>query len=156
MEKPVRKKTLFSFKHILFLKYTGNDVGPLGKLRTFLSNPHCREALDLRKGKTYLIMGDSERRTDEQSQAWVCCVCVSVWFARHSLTCRGEEDFFGHPRRPNVFSPLSLLRYEYVLGERTWVEYWPTEAECKSQKHKLTCSGMLEMVQKYTQHGCEQ
>uniref|UniRef100_A0A671XQF0 Complement C3-like n=1 Tax=Sparus aurata TaxID=8175 RepID=A0A671XQF0_SPAAU len=87
----VRKKTLFSFKHILFLKYTGNDVGPLGKLRTFLSNPHCREALDLRKGKTYLIMGDSERRTDEQSQ--------------------------------------------YVLGERTWVEYWPTEAECKSQKH---------------------
>uniref|UniRef100_A0A671XQY5 Complement C3-like n=1 Tax=Sparus aurata TaxID=8175 RepID=A0A671XQY5_SPAAU len=93
----------------------GNDVGPLGKLRTFLSNPHCREALDLRKGKTYLIMGDSERRTDEQSQA-----------------------------------------YEYVLGERTWVEYWPTEAECKSQKHKLTCSGMLEMVQKYTQHGCEQ
>uniref|UniRef100_A0A671XRD4 Complement C3-like n=1 Tax=Sparus aurata TaxID=8175 RepID=A0A671XRD4_SPAAU len=98
--------------HILFLKYTGNDVGPLGKLRTFLSNPHCREALDLRKGKTYLIMGDSERRTDEQSQ--------------------------------------------YVLGERTWVEYWPTEAECKSQKHKLTCSGMLEMVQKYTQHGCEQ
>ncbi|KAM8771711.1 complement C3-like isoform 1-T1 [Acanthopagrus schlegelii] len=93
----------------------GNDVGPLGKLRTFLSNPHCRAALDLGKGKTYLIMGDSERRTDEQSQT-----------------------------------------YEYVLGERTWVEYWPSEAECKSPKHNLTCSGMVEMVEKYTQHGCEQ
>ena len=55
-----------------------------------------------------------------------------------------------------MFFPFSLLRYEYVLGERTWVEYWPSEAECKSPKHKLTCSGMVEMVEKYTQHGCEQ
>uniref|UniRef100_A0A3Q3JSW3 NTR domain-containing protein n=1 Tax=Monopterus albus TaxID=43700 RepID=A0A3Q3JSW3_MONAL len=33
------------------------DVDLLGKVRTFLSHPHCREAVDMRKDKTYLIMG---------------------------------------------------------------------------------------------------
>lgn len=36
------------------------DVGPLGKLRPFLSYQHCRESLDLTKGKTYLLMGSSK------------------------------------------------------------------------------------------------
>ncbi|AWP06023.1 Complement component C3 [Scophthalmus maximus] len=36
------------------------DVGPLGKVRHFLSYPHCRESLDLGVGKTYLIMGTSK------------------------------------------------------------------------------------------------
>uniref|UniRef100_A0A672HAI9 NTR domain-containing protein n=1 Tax=Salarias fasciatus TaxID=181472 RepID=A0A672HAI9_SALFA len=33
------------------------DVGPMGKLRSFLSHQHCRGAVGLQKGKTYLIMG---------------------------------------------------------------------------------------------------
>uniref|UniRef100_A0A672HAH3 Complement C3-like n=1 Tax=Salarias fasciatus TaxID=181472 RepID=A0A672HAH3_SALFA len=50
------------------------DVGPMGKLRSFLSHQHCRGAVGLQKGKTYLIMGSSQdiRRDDqEQTYTWV-------------------------------------------------------------------------------------
>uniref|UniRef100_A0A3P9M5I5 Alpha-macroglobulin receptor-binding domain-containing protein n=1 Tax=Oryzias latipes TaxID=8090 RepID=A0A3P9M5I5_ORYLA len=36
-----------------------NDVGPTGKLRHFISYPHCRKALSLQNGSTYLVMGSS-------------------------------------------------------------------------------------------------
>uniref|UniRef100_A0A4W6E087 Complement component c3a, duplicate 5 n=1 Tax=Lates calcarifer TaxID=8187 RepID=A0A4W6E087_LATCA len=93
-----------------------SDVGPLGKLRTFLSYQHCREALDLQKGKTYLLMGTSKDiHRDDENQS-----------------------------------------FQYVLGERTWVEYWPTEAECQADEHRPTCLGMEEMVQQYALFGCQQ
>uniref|UniRef100_A0A672IPF2 Complement component c3a, duplicate 5 n=1 Tax=Salarias fasciatus TaxID=181472 RepID=A0A672IPF2_SALFA len=69
------------------IKEGNTDIGPMGKLRTFLSYQHCREALGLQKGKTYLIMGSSKD------------------------IHRDDQEF------------------QYVLGERTWVEYWPTRAE---------------------------
>ncbi|KAJ4921748.1 hypothetical protein JOQ06_016458 [Pogonophryne albipinna] len=90
------------------------DVGPLNKLRTFLSYPHCRESLDLVQGKTYLIMGTS-----------------------------------GDVHRDDAHQT-----YQYVLGERTWIEYWPIEAECQADEHKPTCLGMEEMVQQYQHFGC--
>ncbi|XP_019117290.2 complement C3-like isoform X2 [Larimichthys crocea] len=98
------------------IKEGSNDVGPMGKLRTFLSYQHCRHALDLRQGHTYLIMGASKDiYRDDRSQT-----------------------------------------YRYVLGERTWIEYWPTEAECKTTKYEPTCVGMEKMVQQYRTHGCQQ
>ncbi|XP_026216242.1 complement C3-like [Anabas testudineus] len=93
-----------------------SDVGPLGKLRTFLSFPHCREALYLKTGKTYLIMGTSKDiHRDHQSQS-----------------------------------------YLYALSERTWIEYWPTEAECQLYEHRSSCLGLEEMVQQYGLFGCQQ
>ncbi|KAE8300817.1 Complement C3 Complement C3 beta chain Complement C3 alpha chain [Larimichthys crocea] len=98
------------------IKEGSNDVGPMGKLCTFLSYQHCRHALDLRQGHTYLIMGASKDiYRDDRSQT-----------------------------------------YRYVLGERTWIEYWPTEAECKTTKYEPTCVGMEKMVQQYRTHGCQQ
>ncbi|XP_033969721.1 complement C3-like isoform X1 [Trematomus bernacchii] len=46
--------------------------------------------------------------------------------------------------------------YQYVLGERTWIEYWPTVAECQADEHRPTCLGMEEMVQTYQLFGCQQ
>ncbi|TDH11167.1 hypothetical protein EPR50_G00057890 [Perca flavescens] len=46
--------------------------------------------------------------------------------------------------------------YQYVLGERTWIEYWPTEAECQTEEHRITCLGLEEMVQQYEIFGCQQ
>uniref|UniRef100_A0A8C9YTS7 Complement C3-like n=1 Tax=Sander lucioperca TaxID=283035 RepID=A0A8C9YTS7_SANLU len=43
---------------------------------------------------------------------------------------------------------------QYVLGERTWIEYWPTDAECQTQEHRITCLGMEEMVDIYQLFGC--
>ncbi|XP_033961650.1 complement C3-like [Pseudochaenichthys georgianus] len=102
--------------HVLaVIKEGTSDVGPLNKLRTFLSYPHCRESLDLVVGKTYLIMGTSDDiHRDEAHQT-----------------------------------------YQYVLGERTWIEYWPTEVECQDDEHRPTCLGMEDIVQKYHDFGCQ-
>ncbi|XP_008300942.1 complement C3-like [Stegastes partitus] len=92
------------------------DVAPADKLRTFLSYQHCREALGLQKGRTYLVMGSSrDIHRDDQRQT-----------------------------------------FQYVLGERTWIEYWPTRAECQLNEYRPTCLGMEEMVTQYTTFACQQ
>ncbi|XP_076583682.1 complement C3-like [Chaetodon auriga] len=89
------------------------DMGLLGKLCTFLSYPHCRATLDLRRGKTYLIMGAS-------------------------------KDIIRDKQRQS---------YQYTLRESTWIEYWPTAAECQTGRHRPTCLGMKELV-KHTLFEC--
>uniref|UniRef100_A0A669B5E2 Complement component c3a, duplicate 5 n=1 Tax=Oreochromis niloticus TaxID=8128 RepID=A0A669B5E2_ORENI len=44
--------------------------------------------------------------------------------------------------------------YQYVLGERTWIEYWPTPAECQTREYRSTCLGIEDLVQVYKIHGC--
>ncbi|XP_061576938.1 complement C3-like isoform X1 [Cololabis saira] len=88
------------------------DIGTQGKPRTFLSFQHCREALDLRTGKTYLIMGPSS----------------------------------------DIYSEGSL--YQYMLGENSWIEYWPTPEECRTEEYQDTCSGIDKAVQHYETFGC--
>ena len=51
---------------------------------------------------------------------------------------------------------FAFLRFQYVFGERTWIEYWPTEAECQTEEHRITCLGLEEMVQQYQLFGCQQ
>ncbi|XP_035763617.1 complement C3-like [Neolamprologus brichardi] len=90
------------------------DVGPLNKQRIFLSYQHCREALSLEQGKTYLIMGsDKDIHRDDKKNT-----------------------------------------FEYVIGERTWVEYWPTAEECQTDKYRDTCLGLEEMVNQYSLFRC--
>ncbi|KAF0023436.1 hypothetical protein F2P81_024066 [Scophthalmus maximus] len=45
--------------------------------------------------------------------------------------------------------------YQYVLGERTWIEYWPTAAGCQTDQHRLTCLGLEEIVQQHLRFGCQ-
>lgn len=47
-----------------------------------------------------------------------------------------------------------VFRYRYVLGQNTWVEYWPTDSECQTADHERTCSGIQEMKQQYELFGC--
>uniref|UniRef100_UPI0037E797A1 complement C3-like n=1 Tax=Semicossyphus pulcher TaxID=241346 RepID=UPI0037E797A1 len=107
---------IYSARIVAVIKEGSNDVAPLGKLRTFLSFPHCRAALDLRTEKTYLIMGTSK----------------DIQRLQQNET------------------------YQYVLGENTWIEYWPTDAECQTKEHRPTCLGMEELVQQYELFGCQQ
>uniref|UniRef100_A0A8C9X0E0 Complement C3-like n=1 Tax=Sander lucioperca TaxID=283035 RepID=A0A8C9X0E0_SANLU len=107
---------IYKAKVLEVIKEGSNDVGPMGKLRTFLSFRHCRAALDLRTGKTYLIMGASK----------------------------------------DIYRDAHSQSYQYALAERTWIEYWPTDEECETAEYDPICAGMLEMVQQYTQHGCQQ
>ncbi|KAM4750145.1 complement C3-like [Anableps anableps] len=93
----------------------GTDLAPQGKLRTFLGFHHCRDALSLKQGKTYLIMGSStDIYKDEQKQL-----------------------------------------FQYVLGENTWIEYWPSTEECHMDKYRSSCMGMEELTEQLEVFGCE-
>ncbi|TNM85908.1 hypothetical protein fugu_008179 [Takifugu bimaculatus] len=54
----------------------------------------------------------------------------------------------------DIYKDEQEQTYQYVLGERTWIEYWPTTAECQTDEHRPTCLGMEEMVETYTIFGC--
>eukprot|EP00066_Takifugu_rubripes_P028718 XP_011617984.1 PREDICTED: complement C3-like isoform X1 [Takifugu rubripes] len=54
----------------------------------------------------------------------------------------------------DIYKDEQEQTYQYVLGERTWIEYWPTTAECQTDEHRPTCLGMEEMVETYTVFGC--
>ncbi|CAL8330682.1 unnamed protein product [Lota lota] len=45
-------------------------------------------------------------------------------------------------------------QYEYVLGEKTWIEYWPTESECQDPKYGPTCLGMEDLLFTLSFSGC--
>ncbi|XP_051240257.1 complement C3 [Dicentrarchus labrax] len=102
---------VYTMRVLKVIKEGTTDVGPQGKLRTFFSYLECRQALDLRTGKTYLVMGTS-------------------------------KDIY--------------KEYQYVLGERTWIEYWPSEAECQTEEYGSTCRGIEELEQQYGLFGCQQ
>ncbi|XP_023190441.1 complement C3-like isoform X1 [Xiphophorus maculatus] len=92
----------------------GTDKKSEGNLRKFLSYHHCRDALDLIVGQTYLIMGSSrDIHIDDQNQ-----------------------------------------QFQYVLGENTWIEYWPSAEECQMGKHQSTCSGLNTLVQQLQTSRC--
>ncbi|KAM8771716.1 complement C3-like isoform 2-T3 [Acanthopagrus schlegelii] len=91
------------------------DVVAVNNNITFLSYQHCRESLDLKQGKTYLVMGTSrDMYRDEQNAV-----------------------------------------FQYILGERTWIEYWPTNAECQHIKYRPTCLDMEDLVEAVEIFGCQ-
>ncbi|XP_015822501.1 complement C3 [Nothobranchius furzeri] len=103
----------YAMRILNVFKEGSTDPGSEGQLRTFLNYQHCREALGLTPGKTYLIMGSSS-----------------------DIYIRGD-----------------LL--QYVLGENTWVEYWPTPQECQTERYRPTCLGMEELEEQIAVFGCQ-
>ncbi|XP_024270113.2 complement C3 [Oncorhynchus tshawytscha] len=47
-----------------------------------------------------------------------------------------------------------LLQYKYVLGEQTWIEYWPSQQECTSRDYREVCLGIDEFINQITTFGC--
>nr|XP_002660623.3 complement C3-like [Danio rerio] len=84
-----------------------------GKRRTFTVQISCKEALDLKRGESYLIMGQSE-----------------------DVQLEGKVG-------------------QYALGERTWLEFWPSLEQSKtSAELKEKYKGMLSL-QHDLQFGCK-
>eukprot|EP00066_Takifugu_rubripes_P029347 XP_011618613.1 PREDICTED: complement C3-like [Takifugu rubripes] len=44
--------------------------------------------------------------------------------------------------------------YQYIIGQQTWLEYWPTDAECQSDQHRPTCLGLDDLVSQQVIFGC--
>ncbi|KAL1281259.1 hypothetical protein QQF64_000062 [Cirrhinus molitorella] len=95
----------YDMKIELALK-TGPDIDVEGKQRTFSLQMSCKEALNLKQGNSYLIMGQAD---DVQMQSRVG---------------------------------------QYALGERTWLEFWPSLEDSKtSAELKEKYNGMLSLQQ---------
>ncbi|XP_064179568.1 complement C3-like isoform X2 [Anguilla rostrata] len=90
----------------------GADPVVRGKNLTFAAHPQCRQAIGLKEGKTYLIMGKPD-----------------------NLSKIGE-------------------RMMYMLGEGTWIEYWPTEPECQQPAFRETCLGIVGDTADLLMFGC--
>ncbi|KAM9455090.1 complement C3-like isoform 3-T3 [Clarias gariepinus] len=45
-------------------------------------------------------------------------------------------------------------KLQYILGEQTWIEYWPTEQEGQTQKYKDTYIGINSLAQMLTEFRC--
>uniref|UniRef100_A0A8C7GJ86 Complement C3 n=1 Tax=Oncorhynchus kisutch TaxID=8019 RepID=A0A8C7GJ86_ONCKI len=58
-----------------------------------------------------------------------------------------------NPAKSYVF----VSRFDYVLGERTWIEYWPTSDECNMQGQEKTrkrCLEIYDFVHEMQSEGC--
>uniref|UniRef100_A0A8C5C2S4 Uncharacterized protein n=1 Tax=Gadus morhua TaxID=8049 RepID=A0A8C5C2S4_GADMO len=56
--------------------------------------------------------------------------------------------------RVNDTLSIGGIQYEYVLREKTWIEYWPTELECRTPKYRPTCEGIEDLNLKLVFDGC--
>uniref|UniRef100_A0A671QBL7 Complement component c3a, duplicate 4 n=1 Tax=Sinocyclocheilus anshuiensis TaxID=1608454 RepID=A0A671QBL7_9TELE len=82
------------------------EIDVEGEQRTFSLQISCKEALDLKRGESYLIMGQAD---DVQLEGRIG---------------------------------------QYALGERTWLEFWPSLEESKtSEELKEKYNGMLSLQQ---------
>ncbi|KAK0133339.1 Complement C3 [Merluccius polli] len=51
---------------------------------------------------------------------------------------------------------INQNQYEYMLGEQTWIEYWPTDLECQDPKYWSTCEGIDDLLYTFSTTGCKQ
>uniref|UniRef100_A0A671YCY9 Complement C3-like n=1 Tax=Sparus aurata TaxID=8175 RepID=A0A671YCY9_SPAAU len=80
---------------------------------------------------------------------------LSYQHCRESLDLTEGKTYLIMGTSKDIHRDEQNQSFQYVLGERTWIEYWPTEAECQTDIHRPTCLGMEELVQQYALFGCE-
>ncbi|XP_060949286.1 complement C3-like [Limanda limanda] len=81
---------------------------------------------------------------------------LSYPHCRNSLDLGEDRTYLIMGTSKDIHRDEQHQLYQYVLGERTWIEYWPTDAECQVEEHRPTCQGLEEMVQQYQLFGCQQ
>ncbi|XP_041789454.1 complement C3-like [Chelmon rostratus] len=104
---------IYTARIVEVIKEGSYDVGSPGKLLTFLNYPYCRESLDLRTNKTYLIMGSSkEFLKDEQSQLYQYVLGKSTWIEYWPTEDECQTDEYKH----TCLGMTELVMQHTVLG----------------------------------------
>ncbi|KAI4872725.1 hypothetical protein NFI96_024607, partial [Prochilodus magdalenae] len=109
--KSSRSTYSYTFTIVEVIKAGTDSVQPKEK-RDFLTHSQCKNKLDVKVGKDYLIMGPEPVRIDE--------------------------------------------KYRYIMGTRTWVEYWPTSKESQDDinNNKERYNGLAELKYILTTFEC--
>ncbi|KAK0137162.1 Complement C3 [Merluccius polli] len=73
---------------------------------------------------------------------------------REALGLREKKDYL-------IMGTLEITQntgvddYQYILGEKTWIEYWPTDLECQTEtEYGPTCEGMEALMFMFQNRGC--
>ena len=79
---------------------------------------------------------------------------LSFSHCRESLNLQKNKGYLIMGAAEDTLQDTSTDSYEYLLGERTWIEYWPRGEECQMDEHRPACLGMEALVDKYESRGC--
>ncbi|CAH2272771.1 complement C3 [Pelobates cultripes] len=97
---------------ILEIFKAGTDIVEPEDKRDFISHVKCKDLLDLKTGKNYLMWG----------------VSTDLWQTKSG--------------------------YSYIVGNETWVEWWPTDIECQDRKNQKQCDDYFELSETLSDFGC--
>ncbi|XP_017281100.1 complement C3 isoform X2 [Kryptolebias marmoratus] len=87
------------------------DMAVEGKLRKFLGKKSCRDSLDLKTGKSYLIMGSSKSiQRDEETLSFLYILGENNWIEYWPT----EEECQTETHRP-VCKGIEEISYEYAI-----------------------------------------
>uniref|UniRef100_A0A665W143 NTR domain-containing protein n=1 Tax=Echeneis naucrates TaxID=173247 RepID=A0A665W143_ECHNA len=81
-------------------------------------------------------------------------VFLSPPHCRESLDLRPGSDYLIMGASRDIQRGNTRDTYQYVLGETTWIEYWPTEEECQIDKYRFACLGLADMLEQHMLFGC--
>uniref|UniRef100_A0A8C5C2K6 Anaphylatoxin-like domain-containing protein n=1 Tax=Gadus morhua TaxID=8049 RepID=A0A8C5C2K6_GADMO len=75
---------------------------------------------------------------------------------RETLNLKTNASYLimGTVKNAQKVDEVNNSMYEYLLGEQSWIEYWPTPLECQNPKYGSTCDGMEELVFTFSFIGC--
>ncbi|XP_058626261.1 complement C3-like [Onychostoma macrolepis] len=54
----------------------------------------------------------------------------------------------------SVDLPMLGGSQQYIFGQQTWVEYWPTREESQTLEHRKRYIGIIELMNSLFRHGC--
>ncbi|XP_059191683.1 complement C3-like [Centropristis striata] len=74
---------------------------------------------------------------------------------RSSLDLAEHKTYLVMGTSKDIYKDEKTQSYQYSFGERTWLEYWPTEAEGQTDKYRTAYLGMEELKNVYLIFGCE-
>ncbi|KAM4676076.1 venom factor-like [Discoglossus pictus] len=100
------------------------NEGSEGKTHTFKSPRKCQKSLNLKTGRDYLIWGST----------------------LYSWRLQSGQSY--------VYTAASCYSYTLIIGEDTWVEWWPNETECQDTNNKPICYALLEFSETMDFYGC--
>ncbi|XP_072318357.1 complement C3-like [Eucyclogobius newberryi] len=79
---------------------------------------------------------------------------ISFSHCRESLNLQKNKGYLIMGASEDTLKNAHTQSYDYLLGERTWIEFRPRGEECQMDEYIPTCLGMEALIDKYGSGGC--
>ncbi|XP_055008578.1 complement C3-like [Boleophthalmus pectinirostris] len=79
---------------------------------------------------------------------------LSFPHCRESLDLQVNKGYLIMGTDEDTLHNAKSQTFEYLLGERTWIEHSPRGEECQMEEYRPTCFGIESLIEKYESHGC--